>query len=114
MNASTGKHAVKVSNGTSSIKIAGVHDEIDTYIKSLEENAYILKGKKNKKVTLEFVNKTPLRIKLNQMNGEKVGEELPITNNEFVLPSEPGFYNFLISCEYSNGGVNHFLRVEVK
>ncbi|MFS0861115.1 hypothetical protein [Fredinandcohnia sp. 179-A 10B2 NHS] len=114
MNASTGKHAVKVSNGTSSIKIAGVHNEIDSDLELLEENAAILKGKKNNKVTLEFVNKTPLRIKLNQMDGLKVREELPLSNNEFVLPKERGFYNFLITCDYSNGVVTHFLKVEVK
>ncbi len=112
VNASVGKQKVKLLNGTSSLKVGGQHSETHVDLDTLDRQAKILKASKQDVVTLEFINKTPLSL---EVYNDKYRESETLLNKySFTLPDASGIYIYDILAEYSNGGVVHYLKVEVK
>lgn len=112
VNASSVNHKVKVLNGGSSLQIGGRREESLGDSIYLDENAQILKASRNDVVTLEFINKTPLSLKVFDRNN--MNKEIIVYNFSFNLPNEAGIYVYNIAAEYSNGGVLHFLKVKIE
>ncbi|MCA1030325.1 hypothetical protein LCL95_04635 [Bacillus timonensis] len=112
VNAHSSTHSVKVLNGSSSLKVGGQHSESHADLDSLDKDSAILRASKSDKITLEFINKTPLSLMV--YDGTYSSKEVLVDDLSFVLPDETGIYVYEIYAKYSNGGVIHYLKVEVK
>jgi hypothetical protein len=89
VNASTGSQKVKLLNGTSSLTVRGEYSEALADSDKLDKQAKVLKATKQDIVTLEFINKSPLSLKVYDERFS-LYEEIWVHNSAFTLPNEVG------------------------
>lgn len=116
VNAFTEQHTVKVFNGTSALDRGdGSFGYGDFFKGDVErEQLDVLKANKNEVITLEFINKKPRNMTVYQLDDDEREKEIKMNQYSFIVPDKSGMYKYELFGEYSNGTVQHYLKIKVK